>query len=56
MDGLSHNTGWKVEHGVDGPLVMVSVFSVWGTSNIGKVPYEVSVHQFQKKNLKLMAQ
>ena len=29
MDGFSHNTSWDVEHGVDGPLVMVSVFSAW---------------------------
>ena len=26
MDGLPHSTSWEVEHGVDGPLVMVSVF------------------------------
>ena len=29
VDELSNNTSWEVEHGVDGPLVMVSAFSAW---------------------------
>ena len=33
----------------------ISLFSL-GTCNIGEVPYEVSVYQFCKKTLKLMAQ
>ena len=36
MDGLSHNTSWEVEHGVDGPLMMVSVFSAWEPVTLGK--------------------
>ena len=52
----SHCTSWKTEHGVNGPLVMVSVLSACGPVTLEKNLMKLSVHQFGKKTLKLMAQ
>ena len=55
MDGLSHNTSWEVEHGVDGPLVMVSVFSVWEPVTLEKYLMKCQFISFERNTLKLMA-
>ena len=56
MDGHSHGISREIEHGVDGPLVMVSVLSFCGPVTSEKNLMKLSVHQFGKKILKLMAQ
>ena len=43
-----------IEHGVDGPLVMVSVNSACGPATLEKNLMELSARQFGKKTLKLM--
>ena len=56
VDGHSHSTSQEIVLGVDGPLVMVSVLSACGAVALEKNLMKLSVHQFGKKILKLMAQ
>ena len=55
LDGHSHSRSQKIALGVDGPLVMVSVLSACGPVTSEKNLMKLSVHQFGKKILKLMA-
>ena len=56
MDVHSHDTSWEIEHGVDGSLVMVSVNSARGPATLEKNLMKLSVRQFGKKTVELMAQ
>ena len=56
VDGHSRITSRETEYGVDGPVVMVSVLSAFGPVTSEKNFMKLSVHQFVKKILKLIAQ
>ena len=55
VDVHSYSTSWEIEYGVDDPLVMVSVISACGPATLEKNLMKLSVRQFGKKTLKLMA-
>ena len=49
VDGLSHNKSWEAEHGVDGSLVMVSVFSACGPITLEKYLMKCQFISFGRK-------